>query len=77
MGALLGACRNYWELRLADIAGKALAEVELDNAANYVLLAKIYASVGRREKADRMIREMKEKGVKTMSGTSWVVYSES
>jgi len=76
-GALLGACRNYGELGLAEIAGKALAEIEPDNAANYVLLAKIYASVGKREEADRMIREMKEKGVKTTSGTSWVVYSES
>jgi pentatricopeptide repeat protein len=76
-GALLGACRNYGELGLAEIAGKALAEVEPDNAANYVLLAKIYASVGRQDEADRMIREMKEKGVKTTGGSSWVVYSES
>lgn len=76
-GALLGACRNYGELELAEIAGKALVEVEPDNAANYVLLAKIYASVGRQEEADRMRREMKEKGVKVTSGSSWVVYSES
>ncbi|CAL5212278.1 unnamed protein product [Lathyrus oleraceus] len=76
-GALLGACRNYGELGLAEIAARALAEIEPDNAANYVLLAKIYASVGRQEEADRMIREMKEKGVKTAGGTSWVVYSES
>ncbi|CAI8589627.1 unnamed protein product [Vicia faba] len=76
-GALLGACRNYGELGLAEIAARALAEIEPDNAANYVLLAKIYASVGRQEEADRMIREMKEKGVKTTGGSSWVVYSES
>ncbi|CAJ2658997.1 unnamed protein product [Trifolium pratense] len=76
-GALLGACRNYGELGLAEIAGKALAEVEPDNAANYVLLAKIYASIGRQDEADRMIREMKEKGVKTRGGSSWVVHSES
>ncbi|XP_058757568.1 putative pentatricopeptide repeat-containing protein At1g03510 [Vicia villosa] len=76
-GALLGACRNYGELGLAEIAARALAEIEPDNAANYVLLAKIYASVGRQEEADRMIRGMKEKGVKTTGGSSWVVYSES
>ncbi|KAK7243490.1 hypothetical protein RIF29_38288 [Crotalaria pallida] len=75
-GALLGACRNYGELKLAEIAARALSEVEPDNAANYVLLAKIYAGVGRQEEAQRVIREMKERGVKTAAGSSWVVYSE-
>ncbi|XP_057431939.1 putative pentatricopeptide repeat-containing protein At1g03510 [Lotus japonicus] len=76
-GALLGACRNFGELGLAEIAGKALAEVEPENAANYVLLAKMYASVGRQEEAERLRREMRERGVKSTTGSSWVVYSES
>lgn len=76
-GALLGACRNFGELGLAEIAGRALVEVEPDNAANYVLLAKMYASVGRQEEAEGLRREMKEKGVKAAPGSSWVVYSAS
>ncbi|KAK7323901.1 hypothetical protein VNO77_27403 [Canavalia gladiata] len=76
-GALLGACRNFGELKLGEIAGRALAEVEPGNAANYVLLAKMYASVGRMEEAQKVRREMKERGVKATSGSSWVVYSES
>ncbi|XP_027341174.1 putative pentatricopeptide repeat-containing protein At1g03510 [Abrus precatorius] len=76
-GALLGACRNFGELRLGEIAGRALAEVEPGNAANYVLLAKMYASVGRMEEAQKVMREMKERGVKATAGSSWVVYSES
>lgn len=75
-GALLGACRNFGELELAEIAARALSEVEPDNAANYVLMARMYASVGRREEAEKMIREMKERGVKATTGSSWVVYSE-
>ncbi|KAF7831313.1 putative pentatricopeptide repeat-containing protein [Senna tora] len=75
-GALLGACRNYGEVELAEIAGRALSKVEPDNAANYVLLGKIYASVGRHEEAEKMRREMKERGVKATAGSSWVVYSE-
>ena len=76
-GALLGACRNFGELKLAEIAARALSEIEPDNAANYVLMAKMYASVGRQEEAQKMRREMKERGVKATTGSSWVVYSES
>lgn len=75
-GALLGACRIYGELELGEIAGKALFEIEPENAANYVLLAKMYASVGRHEDAQRMRREMKERRVKVVPGSSWVVYQD-
>ena len=34
---LLGACKNFEELRLAKVASRALVEVESGNAANYVL----------------------------------------
>ncbi|KDP31093.1 hypothetical protein JCGZ_11469 [Jatropha curcas] len=71
-GALLGACRTYGEVELAEIAGRALFEIEPDNPANYVLLARIYASMGRHGEAERMRREMKEKGVKVAPGGSWV-----
>ncbi|KAF3969635.1 hypothetical protein ACB098_06G105500 [Castanea mollissima] len=75
-GALLGACRTYGELELAEIAGKALSEIEPDNPANYVLLARIYSSQGRHEEAERMRSEMKEKGVKAAPGSSWIVYQD-
>ncbi|KAF8364872.1 hypothetical protein HHK36_023725 [Tetracentron sinense] len=72
-GALLGACRNYGELELAQIAGRILIEIEPHNAANFVLLASIYAGAGRFEEAERVRREMKERGVKAMPGSSWVI----
>ncbi|XVF01912.1 hypothetical protein REPUB_Repub04eG0129900 [Reevesia pubescens] len=72
-GALLGACRTYGEVELAEIAGRALFEIEPSNAANYVLLARIYASVGRYEEAQSMRMEMKERRVKVAPGSSWVV----
>lgn len=72
-GALLGACRTYGEVELAEIAGRALFELEPQNAANYVLLTRIYASMGRHEEAQRMKREMNERGVKVAAGSSWVV----
>lgn len=76
-GALLGACRNFGELGLAEVAARALAVVEPGNAANYVLLGKMYASVGRMEEAQQVRREMEERGVRAAAGSSWVVYSEA
>ncbi|KAL2466366.1 putative Pentatricopeptide repeat-containing protein [Abeliophyllum distichum] len=72
-GALLGACRTYGEVELAEVAGRALFEIEPENPANYVLLARIYASKERYEEAEKVTKEMKERGVKTAPGSSWVI----
>ncbi|XAR64562.1 hypothetical protein NMG60_11008293 [Bertholletia excelsa] len=72
-GALLGACLTYGEVELGEVAGRALFEIEPLNAAHYVLLAKIYASAGRHEEAQKMRREMDERGVKVAPGSSWFI----
>ncbi|KAL2466374.1 putative Pentatricopeptide repeat-containing protein [Abeliophyllum distichum] len=72
-GALLGACRTYGEVELAEVAGRALFEIEPENPANYVLLARIYASKERYEEAEKVTKEMKERGVKAAPGSSWVI----
>ncbi|XP_015880775.1 putative pentatricopeptide repeat-containing protein At1g03510 [Ziziphus jujuba] len=74
-GALLRACQTYGKVELAEIAGKALSEIEPDNPSN-LLLTRIYVGQGRYEEAQRMRREMKEKGVKAAPGSSWVVYKD-
>ncbi|XP_065875862.1 putative pentatricopeptide repeat-containing protein At1g03510 [Euphorbia lathyris] len=71
-GALLGGCRTYGEVELAEVAGRALVEIEPDNPANYVLLARTYAGVGRHEEAHRIRREMKERGVMVAPRSSWI-----
>ncbi|KAI3457294.1 hypothetical protein Pfo_013957 [Paulownia fortunei] len=73
LGALLGACRTYGEVELAEISGRALLEIEPDNPANYVLLARIYGSQGQHEEAEMLRKEMEERGIKVSPGSSWVV----
>ncbi|KAJ8643246.1 hypothetical protein MRB53_004994 [Persea americana] len=72
-GALLGACRTYGEVGLAEIAGRVLFEIEPENAGNFVLLSSIYASAGKFEEAERVRKEMKERCVRRMPGSSWVI----
>lgn len=76
-GALLGACRNYGEVRLAEIAGRVLFEMEPENAGNFVLLSSIYAAAGKYEEADRVRRQMEERGVRRMPGSSWFISHKS
>ncbi|XP_010556816.1 PREDICTED: putative pentatricopeptide repeat-containing protein At1g03510 [Tarenaya hassleriana] len=75
-GALLGACSIYDEVELAEIAARELFEIEPENPANYVLLGKIYMSIGRQEEALRLRREMKERGVKLAPGSSWYMFQD-
>ncbi|KAJ4981791.1 hypothetical protein NE237_032628 [Protea cynaroides] len=72
-GAILGACRTYGEVELAKIAGRNLFEIEPNNPANYVLLASIYSNAGRLDEAERLRKEMYERGMKKTPGSSWVV----
>ncbi|KAG1347188.1 Pentatricopeptide repeat [Cocos nucifera] len=76
-GALLGACRNYGEVGLAEIAGRVLFEIEPENAGNFVLLSSIYAAAGKYEEAERVRRQMEERGVKRMPGSSWFISQKS
>ncbi|XP_038981685.1 putative pentatricopeptide repeat-containing protein At1g03510 [Phoenix dactylifera] len=76
-GALLGACRNHGEVGLAEIAGRALFEIEPENAGSFVLLSSIYAAAGKYEEAERVRRQMEERGVKRMPGSSWFISRKS
>ncbi|CDP14700.1 unnamed protein product [Coffea canephora] len=73
-GALLAASRTYGEVELGEIAGRALLEMEPENPANYVILARIYANAGRPTKAEEIRREMKERGLRATPGSSWTIH---
>ncbi|XP_027154422.1 putative pentatricopeptide repeat-containing protein At1g03510 [Coffea eugenioides] len=73
-GALLAASRTYGEVELGEIAGRALLEMEPENPANYVILARLYSNAGRPTKAEEIRREMKERGLKATPGSSWTIH---
>ncbi|GMN42140.1 hypothetical protein TIFTF001_011344 [Ficus carica] len=63
-GALLGACVTHENVELGEIAAKWLFELEPENTGNYVLMAKIYAAVGRWKDAENVRRMMSEIGLR-------------
>ncbi|GAB2274004.1 hypothetical protein Dimus_008774 [Dionaea muscipula] len=72
LGALLGACRTYGNVEIAESVSKELFELEPENTGNYVLLSSIYAAMEQWDDAARVRRAMKEKIKPKLPGSSLV-----
>ncbi|CAK9166727.1 unnamed protein product [Ilex paraguariensis] len=71
-GALLGACRIHGNVELGEKVGKILLKLEPQNSGRYALLSNIYAKAGRWDDVAKLRKLMKEKGVKTVAGSSMI-----
>ncbi|XP_076952142.1 pentatricopeptide repeat-containing protein At5g66520-like [Bidens hawaiensis] len=69
-GALLGGCRVYKNVELAEEAIKHLLELDPLNNGYYIVLSNIYAEAKRWEDVSRVRKLMREKGVKKTPGSS-------
>ncbi|KAI5591834.1 hypothetical protein POPTR_004G124400v4 [Populus trichocarpa] len=63
-GALLGACVMHENVELGEVAARWLFELEPGNTGNYVLLAKLYAALGRWEDAENVRQRMDDIGLR-------------
>ncbi|KAJ4968996.1 hypothetical protein NE237_015697 [Protea cynaroides] len=72
-GSLLGSCRVYNEVELAEKAAKHLLVMEPQKDAVYVLLYNIYASTGRWASAFEIRGMMENRGIKKSVGCSSIV----
>lgn len=70
--ALLGACRSYKNIKLAELALQRLIELEPKNPANYVMLSNIYGDVRRWEDVARLKVAMRDTGFKKLPGCSLI-----
>ncbi|WOL20272.1 pentatricopeptide repeat-containing protein [Canna indica] len=71
-GALLGACRVHNNVALAQVAAKALVEIEPESSAPYVLLHNMHADEGKWDKANEIRKTMNENKVLKQAGYSWI-----
>ncbi|XP_054777547.1 pentatricopeptide repeat-containing protein At5g39350-like isoform X2 [Prosopis cineraria] len=63
-GSLLGACVIHENVELGEMAARCLFELEPENTGNYVLLAKLYAAVGRWSDAEKVRHMVNEEGLR-------------
>lgn len=68
---LLSSCRLYGDVAIGEAAAWHLFYLEPKNAANYLMLADIYISAGRREDANGVLRLLRAKGLECRPGCSW------
>ncbi|XP_072998967.1 putative pentatricopeptide repeat-containing protein At3g15930 isoform X1 [Typha latifolia] len=71
-GTLLGACRAYKNVEMAELASKKLLELDPENSAAYVLLSNTYAKCNRWVDVRRLRRIIMEKGIKKEPGCSLI-----
>ena len=71
-GALLGACRTYGNVELAEFAAKERLKLEPKSAATYVLLSNIYAGAGKWGQVSSLRTMMQGKGLHKEPGRSWI-----
>ncbi|KAG8381111.1 hypothetical protein BUALT_Bualt06G0088400 [Buddleja alternifolia] len=71
-GALLGGCIIHEDVDLGEIAGYKLIELEPDNSGNYVMLANLYASMGKWDKLRKIRQRMKDEQLNKNPGCSWI-----
>ncbi|GAV89142.1 PPR domain-containing protein/PPR_2 domain-containing protein/PPR_3 domain-containing protein [Cephalotus follicularis] len=70
--ALLGACRVYRNLEVAEHALQRLIEFEPKNPANYVMLSNIYGDLGRWKDVARLKVAIRDTGLKKLPGCSLI-----
>ncbi|KAF7805045.1 pentatricopeptide repeat-containing protein [Senna tora] len=69
-GALLNACRIHGNVELGEKVGWMLLDMEPRNSGRYALLSNIYAKAERWDDVVRVRKLMKERGIKTIPGSS-------
>ncbi|KAF8034811.1 hypothetical protein BT93_C0972 [Corymbia citriodora subsp. variegata] len=69
-GSLLSSCRTHGNLEMAVAAMEHLVELEPDFTGNYVLLANLYADLGKSEGVSRIRKIMRNRNLKKMPGGS-------
>ncbi|KAF8096195.1 hypothetical protein N665_0316s0036 [Sinapis alba] len=70
--ALLGGCKIHSNKRLAKLAASKILEMEPRDVSSYVMLSNAYSAVEKWQNVSEIRREMKERGLKRISGCSWV-----
>ncbi|XP_059066074.1 pentatricopeptide repeat-containing protein At2g22070-like [Cryptomeria japonica] len=70
--SLLGACRSHKNIKLGVFTANLIFELDSKYAATYVLLANIYAEMGRWSEVLMVRQLMKDRGIKKIPGCSWI-----
>ncbi|CAN6458888.1 unnamed protein product [Victoria cruziana] len=69
---LLQACRIHSNVEVGEEATRALFQLEPTNAANYIVMANIYATSGMWDSSLKVRKWMKKEGITTVKECTWI-----
>ncbi|KAG4939061.1 hypothetical protein GLYMA_16G115600v4 [Glycine max] len=75
--ALLGACRMYKNVEMAELALQRLIELEPNNPGNFVMVSNIYKDLGRSQDVARLKVAMRDTGFRKVPGCSVIGCNDS
>ncbi|CAN4121671.1 unnamed protein product [Withania somnifera] len=70
--ALLGGCQIHSNMKLGEYAAEKVLALEPGDVSSYVMLSNAHSAAGRWQSVSIIRNEMREKGLKTVPGCSWV-----
>ncbi|KAG8078436.1 hypothetical protein GUJ93_ZPchr0007g4867 [Zizania palustris] len=70
--SLIGGCQIHWSRDLAESVAKRIRALDPKDTSSYILLSNVYSAAGRWERVSKIRREIKEKGLKRITGCSWI-----
>ncbi|PWZ31223.1 Pentatricopeptide repeat-containing protein [Zea mays] len=74
--ALLGGCQIHWNSKLAESVAKRIRALDPKDTSSYILLSNVYSASGSWQSVSMVRREIKEKGLKRITGCSWIEVQE-
>ncbi|XP_078179601.1 pentatricopeptide repeat-containing protein At5g42450, mitochondrial-like [Carex rostrata] len=70
--ALTGGHRIYYNKEVTQLIAQKIKELGPKDSSSYVLLSNMYCAIGKWDDASQIRREIKEKGMKKITGSSWI-----
>ncbi len=70
--ALLGGCQIHSNMELGEFAARKILALDPEDVSSYVMLSNAHSAAGRWQSVSTIRREMREKGMKRIPGSSWI-----
>ncbi|GJN17215.1 hypothetical protein PR202_gb04266 [Eleusine coracana subsp. coracana] len=70
--ALVGGCQIHWNRELAESVANHIHMLDPKDTSSYILLSNVYSAAGSWQSVSMVRREIKEKGLKRITGCSWI-----
>jgi pentatricopeptide repeat protein len=70
--ALIGGCQIHWNRELAETVANRIHMLDPKDTSSYILLSNVYSAAGSWQSVSMIRREIKEMGLKRITGCSWI-----